>query len=273
MYTVRESAVSGLFYPDNPQQLKSYFSNWLPGRLPGVRAAASLPRALIVPHAGYAYSGAAAAKGYQLWQGAEDRIKTVVVMGPAHRVAFEGIATVSADELETPLGSLKVDVGIRDAILSEFAQVGVSDYANAPEHSLEVHFPFIKEILPDAKVLPLLNGHVATLQVVEVLERLWQDESVFFVISSDLSHFHTYDEAQQIDHQTADIINRRDSQSLNGERACGYKGIQGLLGMMAHAENPDTFEIEQLELVNSGDTAGSIESVVGYGTWAIYQKQ
>lgn len=273
MYTVRESAVSGLFYPDSPQQLRSYFDHWLPEESAGVHAGVSLPRALIVPHAGYAYSGAAAAKGYQLWQGAGNRIKTVVVMGPAHRVAFEGIATVSADELETPLGRLKVDTVIRDALLSEFAQVGVSDYANAPEHSLEVHFPFIKEILPEAKVLPLLNGHVATLQVVEVLERLWQDESVFFVISSDLSHFHAYDEARQIDHQTADIINRRDWQSLNGERACGYKGIQGLLGMMAHAEDPEAFKIEQLELVNSGDTAGSTESVVGYGTWAIYQNK
>ena len=273
----RSTAVAGSFYPSTASEIQSLFDLW---RLNAARAKSGgqktisdkHPRALIVPHAGYVYSGQVAFESYQLWQASNekplDEIKTVVIMGPAHRYAFEGIATVSVDALETPLGTLPVDTELRDALLAEFGSVIVSDEANAPEHSIEVHLPFIKAILPNAKVLPLLNGDVSVNEVSKVLSKLWSRPDVYFVISSDLSHFHSYAEAQQIDKQTAEFINGGNWPLLNGARACGYKGIQGLLNL----ETQYPLSIQALQLINSGDTAGNKQSVVGYGSWAIYEE-
>lgn len=274
---IRPTAVAGTFYPRSASEIQRLFDLW---RLNAASAKSDgqkkisnkRPRALIVPHAGYVYSGQMAFESYQLWQASDEtpleEIKTVVFMGPAHRYAFEGIATVSADALETPLGNLPVDTLLRDELLAEFGSVIISDEANAPEHSIEVHLPFIKEILPNAKVLPLLNGDISVHEVTKVLSKLWSRPGVCFVISSDLSHFHSYAEAQQIDQQTAQLINTRNWQSLNGARACGYKGIQGLLNL----QKSHSFDIQELQLNNSGDSAGDKQQVVGYGSWAIYEE-
>ncbi len=273
---IRPTAVAGTFYPSSASEIQRLFEQWrlnTGSAKSGDQQTTSdkRPRALIVPHAGYVYSGQAAFESYQLWQASDatpwEEIKTVVVMGPAHRYAFEGIATVSADALDTPLGRLPVDTQLRDELLSEFGSVVVSDEANAPEHSIEVHLPFIEAVLPNVKVLPLLNGDVSVNEVTKVLSKLWSRPDVCFVISSDLSHFHSYAEAQQIDQQTAQFINTRNWQSLNGARACGYKGIQGLLNL----ESSPSFDIQALRLINSGDTAGDKQRVVGYGSWAIYE--
>jgi hypothetical protein len=274
---VKSTAVAGTFYPSSASEIQRLFDLWrlnaASAKLNGQKTISDKrPRALIVPHAGYVYSGQMAFESYQLWHASDgtplEEIKTVVVMGPAHRYAFEGIATVSADALETPLGNLPVDTLLRDELLAEFGSVIISDEANAPEHSIEVHLPFIKTLLPNAKVLPLLNGDVSVNEVTKVLSKLWSRLDVCFVISSDLSHFHSYAEAQQIDQQTAQLINTRNWQSLNGARACGYKGIQGLLNL----EKSPFFDIQELQLNNSGDSAGDKQQVVGYGSWAIYEE-
>ncbi|MDX1348544.1 MAG: AmmeMemoRadiSam system protein B [Thiomicrorhabdus chilensis] len=265
---IKEAAVSGLFYPNNSFELHSMFDQWFVNPVDS-SAAEEPPRALILPHAGYVYSGKTAAKGYALWKEAADKIKTVVVMGPAHRVGFQGITTVDFDAVETPLGPLQIDTKLRDSLLTEFPQVEISNYAQQQEHSLEVHFPFIKYLFPDVKVLPLLNGSVQPEEVARVLKTLWQQEGVYFVISSDLSHFHFYEEAQRIDRQTAEMVNHGEWLGLNGERACGYKGIQGLLEL----KNDNPFKIQMLELINSGDTAGDKSRVVGYGAWAINEEK
>ncbi len=284
---IRPTTVAGTFYPSTASEIQRLFESWglnvANSKPDGQKTtSAKLPRALIVPHAGYVYSGEVAFTSYQLWKSANqkprnrqpanaaplDEIKTVVVMGPAHRYAFAGIATVSVDALDTPLGKLQVDTQLRDELLTDFSSVIVSDEANAPEHSLEVHLPFIKAILPNVKVLPLLNGDVSVDEVTKVLSKLWSRPDVYFVISSDLSHFHTYAEAQQIDEQTAQLINTGNWQSLNGARACGYKGIQGLLNL----KNSQPLEVQELQRINSGDTAGDKQSVVGYGSWAIYEE-
>ncbi|GKT12300.1 MAG: MEMO1 family protein [Thiomicrorhabdus sp.] len=268
MTTVRETAVAGQFYPDNANKLTSWFNNWM--KKDWVKPLEkNVPRALIVPHAGYKFSGLAAARGFKLWQDAADKIKTVVVMGPAHRMAFEGVATVSVDQLATPLGSIEVDSTLRDYLLSEFAVVALSDAAQEQEHSIEVQLPFIKYLLPDAKVLPLLNGQVEERDVTAFLKKLWRQEGVYFVISSDLSHFESVEQARKIDGMTAEMINKVHWLDLSGERACGYKGIQGLLGLdEIHPE-----QIQQLELINSGSTGGDKNRVVGYGTWAIFDEE
>lgn len=272
MKSSREMAVAGLFYPQEPTELQTILNGWFAGNK-AEKQLDTIPRAMILPHAGYIYSGEVAAKGYALWSKENSsevqKIKTVVVMGPAHRVAFHGIATVSFDSLNTPLGELDVDTQLRDELQSQFEQIVVSDYAHSAEHSIEVHLPFIKYLHPDVKVLPLLNGQVNTKEVKEVLSRLWQRDGVVFVISSDLSHFHPYKEAQAIDEETAQMINQSNWKALSGERACGYKGIQGLLAL----QQQQPLRVKQLQVINSGDTAGSRDSVVGYGAWAIYKDE
>lgn len=264
---IRKMAVAGRFYPSAEPELTALFQQWRQRREEIATAIGQPPRALILPHAGYAYSGEAAYKGLQLWRAASDKIHTVVVMGPAHRMAFEGIATLSVDAVETPLGQLRLDIDLRNKLLQGGYQLGVSDVANAQEHSLEVHFPMIKSILPQAKVLPLLNGSVAASEVADLLSTLWSDPHVYFVISSDLSHFHSYEQAQKIDRETAQMIRQFDGRFLDGQRACGYKGIQGLLGLKSRYD----LSIEQLQLLNSGDTAGDKQRVVGYGAWSMYE--
>jgi len=261
---VRPPAVAGAFYPANADEIVAMIDPWLAEDLPVPRQ--DPPRVLIVPHAGYIYSGAVAARAFSLWKNAP-QIETVVVIGPAHRVPFYGIATVSVDALATPLGVVPVDTRLRDALVAQFDFVGYLDEAHGPEHSLEVELPFVQRVVPQAKVLPLLNGQVSTEEEAAVWAWLWQQKGVYFVISSDLSHYHPYEEARQIDAETARLIEQGRWDALNGERACGFKGIQGLLKL---AER-HPLQIARLALVNSGDTAGPRDRVVGYGAWAIWE--
>ncbi len=263
---IRPPAVAGMFYPSDPDELNQMIDSWLERPVSVPRN--DPPRALIVPHAGYVYSGEAAARAFSLWKGAAE-IETVVVIGPAHRVPFYGVATVSADALATPLGIVPVDTQLRDELVERFDYVGYLDEAHAPEHSLEVELPFIQKTVPHARVLPLLNGEVTPEQEAAVLAYLWQKKGVYFVISSDLSHYHPYAEAKRIDSETAALIEQGRWDALGGARACGYKGIQGLLQLTAH----HPLVLARLALVNSGETAGSKEKVVGYGAWAIWEAQ
>ncbi|MDG6777957.1 AmmeMemoRadiSam system protein B [Thiomicrorhabdus sp. zzn3] len=263
---IKQAAVAGSFYPEQAEQLQGMFAEWMNHNQTN---RTDIPRALIVPHAGYIYSGETAAKGFALWRDAMGPIKTIVVIGPAHRVPFNGMTTIDHDAVATPLGSLNIDTDLREHLLEQFDFLKVFNAAQAQEHSLEVEFPFIKHLLPKVKVLPLLNGRIDPHAVRQVFEALWHQEGVYFVISSDLSHFHDYATANFIDNETAQMIQLGQWQSLSGERACGYKGIQGLL---AWAESYP-LHIEPIERINSGDTAGDKHRVVGYGTWAFYEEK
>ncbi|MDX1351769.1 MAG: AmmeMemoRadiSam system protein B [Thiomicrorhabdus sp.] len=267
----RPAAVAGLFYPDSDVQILDFMATCqraLSGQVKHEREQA--PRVLVMPHAGYIYSGCAAYQGARLWE-RHDEIKTIVVIGPAHRVAFEGVATISKEAMVTPLGVCKLDETLRQELLEQFGFIGVSDFAHAEEHSLEVELPFIQKFVPQAKILPLLNGRTSAQEVAQIISYLWNRKGVYFLISSDLSHFHSYDVAQAIDQKTAEMIERGQWQTLNGERACGYLGIQGVLKYLAEELSDKTVDIKRLALLNSADTAGNKQSVVGYGTWAIYE--
>ncbi len=268
MYTqkIRPAAVAGMFYPSHPATLEEMFSDWMAEGPTLTPEELAHLKAVIVPHAGYVYSGEVAAKAYEQLSTLKDQIDTVVIFGPAHRFYFEGIATISAEAVETPLGELPVDTQLRNELVGMFDKVGFSDEVNVPEHSIEVQFPFIKKVLPDVKVLPLLIGDVDTETVAQVMETLWHRPRTLIVISSDLSHYHPYAEAKEIDEQTAEWIEHRQPEKLNGERACGYKGIQGILSL------PEKFNIKRLDFKNSGDTAGDKDRVVGYGAWAIIEE-
>jgi AmmeMemoRadiSam system protein B len=220
------------------------------------------PKALIVPHAGYIYSGAIAASAYSTLKAIAAHIRRVVLLGPTHRVAVRGLALPDAEAFDTPLGRVMLDTKAMQAI-SNLPQVVISGAAHAQEHSLEVQLPFLQSVLNDFILLPLAVGMATAEEVAEVLEAVWGGEETLIVISSDLSHYLPYATAQQTDRQTADdILHLR--QNISHDQACGGTPINGLvLAARKHHLKPHL-----LDLRNSGDTAGTRDKVVGYAAFA-----
>ncbi len=258
MPVVRSPAVAGKFYAAAPEELAHDVREFLANAHPN----AMIPKALIVPHAGYIYSGAIAASAYAALKAVAPRIRRVVLLGPTHRVAVRGLALPDADAFDTPLGRVNLDVGAMRSI-ERLPQVVVSSAAHAQEHSLEVQLPFLQSVLPDFNLLPLAVGSATAEEVAEVLETVWGGEETLIVVSSDLSHYLPYSAAQDIDSKTADGILKL-QQPFNHEQACGATPISGLiLAARKHHLKPNL-----LDLRNSGDTAGSKAAVVGYAAFA-----
>ncbi|MCA0200530.1 MAG: AmmeMemoRadiSam system protein B [Proteobacteria bacterium] len=260
--TTRPAALAGTFYPADPDELRTTIAGFLAEVKPQVH---ERPKSLIVPHAGYAYSGAVAGKAYALLKDHGANVRRVVLLGPTHRVYVRGLAAPKAVRFATPLGEIMID---RDALegLKDLPQIVFDDDAHAMEHSLEVQLPFLQRIAPEAALVPLAVGDTNARAVADVLARFWDDSSNLIVISSDLSHFHGYDDARRRDSATATSIEHFAGEELNGDRACGFLPIAGLLTLA----KKHGARIERVDLRNSGDTAGSRDRVVGYGSWAIY---
>jgi len=258
---IREAAVAGLFYEADPTRLKAQLAGLLP---PSPTPAVARPKVLIVPHAGYVYSGSTAAEAYARLESLHDEIRRVVLLGPAHRVYLQGMALPSADAFATPLGEVPLDHAGLDAI-STLPGVCVSDEAHREEHSLEVQLPFLQTLLTRFTLLPVVVGDCDPNRVGAVIDALWGGAETLLVISSDLSHFHPYHEACEIDASTCARILRK-SVGLSGEQACGARALNGLMSA-GHCQN---LEVELLAACNSGDTAGNRERVVGYGAFQLY---
>lgn len=252
---VRPAAVAGFFYPGDPEVLARTVDELL-----GVAAAAAAPapKAVLVPHAGYVYSGAIAASAYRLLEAGRDAIRRVVLVGPAHRVRLRGIALPAAQAFATPLGTVAVDRGAC-AELADLPQVRVSAEAHALEHALEVQLPFLQRILGHFTIVPLVVGDTRPGEVEAVLERLWGGRETLIVVSSDLSHYRTYDSARELDRATvASIVALRPLH--HHEQACGAGAINGFLPCAREHRLAATL----LDLRSSGDTAGDRDRVVGY---------
>lgn len=259
---VRPAAVAGLFYPADAATLARDLRELLE-TTPEVLPSRGFPKALIVPHAGYVYSGAVAAQAYDLLRPARGIIRRVVLLGPCHRVAVQGLALPGARAFATPLGQLAVD---QDAVAQLRGLPQLIEFAptHAQEHALEVQLPFIREVLGEGVTLvPLVVGRVGAAQVAEVLERLWGGRETLILISSDLSHFQAYEEARRIDGDTVQAILRGDAR-LNHQQACGATPIAGML----HAAAAHGLKPRLLRYCNSGDTAGGRGRVVGYAAFA-----
>jgi len=259
MEIVRPNVVAGLFYPADATKL----SNQIFADMAACHAEPLLvPKALIVPHAGYSYSGAIAASAYQHLQPLRTTIKRVVLIGPSHRVPFEGLAMSTADWFETPMGLVAVDRHAESQIIS-IEGVHALEQAHAREHSLEVQLPFLQFLLDDFKIVPIVVGHASPHLISKVLEKLWGGPETLIVISSDLSHYLDYDSARQANAETSQAIINMDSRKIDGYHACGCIGINGLLLYACQHE----LQGHILDLKNSGDTAGKRDSVVGYGAY------
>ncbi len=260
MSGVREPAVAGLFYPAAADELRTTIEEYL-AKAP---AAGGSPKALIAPHAGYVYSGPVAATAYASLAEAREEVRRVVLLGPAHRMALAGMAISSATAFSTPLGEVPVDAEAFE-IARQVPNVRVFDPPFEDEHSLEVQLPFLQVILENFRVLPVLVGQTPPESVAALIDALWGGDETRIIVSSDLSHYHDYEKAQQLDQHTAELVETLQLEELTSEHACGCHPLRGLLevarakGLLVHA----------VDLRNSGDTAGPRSRVVGYGSFLV----
>lgn len=263
---IREPAVAGTFYPADEVVLRREVESFLAGARERTRSLddeGRVPKALIVPHAGYVYSGPVAASAYACLAPLRGRVERVVLFGPAHRVPIRGLAVLPAEAMRTPLGLVSIDRAGVNA-LSDLPQVERSERAHRLEHSLEVQLPFLQEVLGAFSIVPLLVGDATDEEVAEVFERLWGGPETLFVVSSDLSHYHDYETARRLDAAACRAIESFDAEALDWESACGRMPIRGLL----RAAASHGLVAQTLDLRSSGDTAGPRDQVVGYGAWA-----
>lgn len=258
----RPPAVAGSFYPGDAGALRSTVEELLRGV---TRPAGPAPKAVIAPHAGYVYSGPIAASAFQAVAPAAGTIRRVVLLGPAHFVPIRGLGLPDSDRFVTPLGEVMVEPeGCRDAL--RLPQVRVQSEAHVQEHSLEVELPFLQVLVDELVLVPLVVGEADAEEVAEVLEALWGGPETLIVISSDLSHYLSWEEARRIDRATADEILSLGG-PLDPRRACGARPISGLL-LVARRRG---MTAELLDLRSSGDTAGDHGRVVGYGAFAFHE--
>ena len=269
---VRDPAVAGRFYPSDPQELRAAIRGHLAAAdearspQPGASPAGdppTCPKAIIAPHAGYQYSGPVAAAAYVHLRSGRDRIRRVAILGPTHRVPVRGLALPQSDVFATPLGKIPVDQAACEELVT-LTSVEVLNAAHLFEHSLEVHLPFLQEVLGASfSIIPLLVGEATPAEVSEVIRLLWGGPESLIVVSSDLSHFHDYDTAQQLDGETSRAIESLRFEEIAEQRACGRIPIQGLL-MEARRRG---VHVRMVDLRNSGDTGGNRGEVVGYGSY------
>lgn len=256
----RAPAVAGSFYPTQPEQLEQMLDTLLK-QAPATST--GRPKILIVPHAGYIYSGPVAASAYRILQDNAQTCERVVLLGPSHRVALHGLALSSLNCFSTPLGDIMLDHA-QDPALLQLPDCRFMDEAHEYEHSLEVQLPFLQKTLGRFLLCPLVVGQAPATLISRVMDLL-DDEQTLFVISSDLSHYHDYRSAQHIDSRTAEAILNFDYTSITPQMACGCHPLNGAL-LWARQHN---MQIQLLDLRNSGDTAGDKNRVVGYASCLI----
>lgn len=258
--TVRQAAVAGMFYPGTSLELQVMVQKMLADN-PAPSLVTEQPRALIVPHAGYPFSGSVAAIAYNSLSKHADSIRRVVLLGPSHRVAFHGIALTEADSFQTPLGHVCIDQQSVQA-LSRLPQVAFLDQAHELEHSLEVQLPFLQNVLGDFVLVPLVVGDASASQVEEVITPFVEDENTLIVISTDLSHYLPYFQAQEKDRATIAAIESF-ATNLQGDQACGCRALNGFLSL-AREQN---WQLQLLDYRNSGDAGAGRDGVVGYAAF------
>ncbi len=262
---VRPAAVAGSFYPEDPRALLSEVSR-LFARVDDSDSAGIAPKALVVPHAGYIYSGGVAASAFALLRPLAEQIRRVVLIGPAHRVAFRGFAIPATQAFMTPLGLVPLSRADWVA-LGERPDVIVDDRPHAFEHCLEVQLPFLQHVLPQFEIVPILVGDAASEVVAELLTALWGGPETLIVISSDLSHYLPYQVARRVDATTLDEIMSLRA-TLDPEQACGARPLNGLLTLAGKWG----LKPQLVERCNSGDTAGDRSRVVGYASIAFFEE-
>ena len=267
MNAIRPAAVAGTFYPADGAVLRRQIAGFLAEADNAPPPRAATPKAIIGPHAGYVYSGAIAARAYARLAAARGKISRVVLIGPSHYVAFQGLVVDTVEAWTTPSGTVRLDT----EAIAALRRMGVAalETAYAREHALEVHVPFLQQVLGDFRLVPIIAGNAPPEAVTAVFDTLWGGPETLIVVSTDLSHYLDYAACQRMDTATATAIEQFDIDAINPTGACGAVPTRGLL----LAARRRGLTIERLDLRNSGDTAGPRDRVVGYGAWALYMPE
>lgn len=262
----RPAAVANLFYPADPVALRRLVRRYLEQARDRVAPARRCPKVLVVPHAGYVYSGPVAASGYVLLEPWAERIGRVVLLGTAHHAASGGALFAPYAQWECPLGTFPVELDTLE-MLQARGLAHPNAAAHRKEHSLEVQLPFLAEVLGTRPLVPLVVARCSLEEAQQVAATVWDEDETLLVVSSDLSHYLPYEVARQVDRRTAEQIVHLAAESLSPEAACGFYALRGVL---AEARRRGC-EAQLLDLRNSGDTAGPRNEVVGYGAFALYE--
>lgn len=261
--SIRRAAVAGTFYPSSKSELARHVDTLLDAadRAP---PGAPIPAALVVPHAGYVYSGPVAATAYARLRGSAASISRVVAFGPVHHVPVRGAAVPAAGAWATPLGEVPICPVLRERAVARGA--AVDDRPHAPEHALEVQLPFLQRVLgPGFGFLPVAVSELSAGETADLIGEFLGEEGTLVLVSTDLSHYHDLAAARRLDRRTADAILSRNTSALSSEDACGFYPLRGLVELARRKSLP----LELLDLRTSADTAGDPERVVGYGVFAI----
>ncbi len=265
---IRHSAVSGTFYPQECHDIETMiagFNAQLHEHLDDTALLDKIPRAVIVPHAGYIYSGFTANIAYRLLQNAQ--AKRVIVIGPSHYVGIEGISAIAAEYFETPCGHLKYDAAYLQSLQSAFA-IGYVPLAHQKEHSTETQMPFIQHYLPHSSVVEFIYGHEGYGALAALCRTILEDDDNVVVISTDLSHFYTQHDARTLDTICLEAILNRDNTIIEkGCEACGIIGVKAMLEV-ARSFN---YYVKLLDYRTSADASGDTSRVVGYVSAAFFQ--
>ncbi len=259
----RNAAVAGQFYSNDPVTLQLDINQYLNNASNISNSLFTVSKAYIVPHAGYIYSGDIAASAYYQLKTRSKIITTVILLGPAHQVPFKGIAYSCANYFNTPLGSISVNKSLINKI-KHLNYIVCNDEAHEQEHSLEVQLPFLQTVLNNFTIVPLVIGDSNSQEVATLLEQLWGNEETIIIISSDLSHFNTYEVAQKLDKNTSKAISLLQPEKIHYKHACGSTPVNGLLEIAKKKK----LKVSILDVRNSGDTAGDKSRVVGYGSYS-----
>jgi len=259
MKKIKPTAAAGKFYTNNKDELSAQIDFFIANNTHDYKYNT---RAIIVPHAGYIYSGQLACNGFQYL---DKNIKNVFVIAPPHYVAVKNIALSIFEKWSTPLGELDVNQEINTELVEKFG-CEFEDDAFVNEHSIEVQLPFLQKFLPHVKIVPILAGHSYE-KLTKIIAHYWQDSENAFVISSDLSHFYDTVQARKLDNTTAEMIETKNMEKFDHEQACGGVGIRALVNF---AKNKN-YSLIRVGMTNSGDITGETSSVVGYGSWLLYE--
>ena len=260
MNDIRPPAFAGSFYPEDPEELQKEISKYL--KQASTKKTSGTTKALIVPHAGYEYSGPVAACGYKLLQ--KSKFEEVILIGPSHRMRFQNCGLNNFQSWKTPLGFVHLSK-VNDQLATE-ASFSLLNETHTFEHSIEVQLPFLQSILKDFKILPIATGNIVNHRQIALTLKKYIKQNTLLIVSSDLSHYLPYKEANDVDNETIDQILNLDS-TIDPNQACGAEGINILIELAKLLK----WKVKLIDYRNSGDTEGSKKEVVGYSAIEFYK--
>ncbi len=254
---IRKSVVSGSFYPDKKEELLKYINQF--NSFKTNNETFEDIKAIIVPHAGYIYSGFTANLAYKL--ASKKKIKRVIVIGPSHRVYLKGASVAIYDEYETPLGNLKIDKKFSQNLIDKYDFLDFNVECEF-EHSTETQAPFIKHYFENVQLVEIIYGEINYEDLSKVIDEVLVDSDNFVLISTDLSHFYTLEEAQKLDNICLEAIDKKDLKMFDYCEACGKVGVKAIIDCAIKND----FDTKVLNYCTSADVTKDKSRVVGYTT-------